>query len=352
MMQSNLSVIANFVTNPFVSVKGAFNGLFYESNQVQLGRSGFFTFNVTDRGTYTTSLRIGSRKSSAKGRLGLEGQVTNIITRRGTNDLTVTWAVALDGSDQINGTVSDGSWTAILLGDRAVFGRTNPPPHVGRYTWLVLGSDGATFAPEGDSYGTAVVDSRGRAQLTGSLADKTSLVAKAPVSKHGQWPIYAPLYGGKGALLGWATLGDQAATDFDGLLSWIKPAMLTAAFYPGGFVSESALLGSRYTRPDGATNLVLALTNAQVLLTGGNLLPSLTNDVVLGLSGKIINAGPHILSLNFTLSSGLFSGKVTPAGSTASTSFKGAVLQKANFGSGFFLHTDRSGRVTLDGPSP
>jgi len=94
------------------------------------------------------------------------------------------------------------------------------------------------------------------------------------------------------------------------------------------------------------------LTNAQVLLTGGNLLPSLTNDVVLGLSGKIINAGPHILSLNFTLSSGLFSGKVTPAGSTASTSFKGAVLQKANFGSGFFLHTDRSGRVTLDGPSP
>jgi hypothetical protein len=348
MMQSNLSVVANFVTNPFTPVKGSFNGLFYESNQVQLGQSGFFTFNLTDRGTYTASLRIGNRKSSAKGRLGLEGQVTNTITRHGTNALTVAWAVALDGSDQIVGTVTDGSWTAALLGDRATFGKTNPPPQSGRYTWIVLGTPGTSLAPEGDSYGTAVVDSRGRANLTGSLADKTPLVAKAPLSKNGHWPLYAPLYGGKGALLGWAVFTNQASTDFDGLLSWIKPAIPTATFYPGGFASESALLGSRYTPPLGATNHVLAVTNAQVLLTGGNLSPSLTNDVVVGLSSKITNAGPHLLSLNFTLSSGSFSGKITPAGSTMATSFKGAVLQKANFGSGCFLGTNQSGLVTLD----
>ena len=348
MMQSNLTVVANFVTNPFVPVKGAFNGLFYESNQVQLGRSGFFTFNLTDRGTYTASLRIGNHKSSAKGKLGLEGQVTNSIARHGTNALTVAWAVALDGSDQINGTVSDGSWTATLLGDRATFGKTNSPPQAGRYTWIVLGTPGTPLAPEGDSYGTAGVDKKGSGKLMGSLADKTPLVAKAPISKNGQWPLYAPLYGGKGALLGWALFTNQASTDFDGVLSWIKPAMSTAMFYPDGFASESALLGSRYSAPLGVTNHVLAMTNAQVLLTGGNLLPSLTNDVILGLSSKITNAGPNVLSLSFTLSSGSFSGKVTPAGSTIATSFKGAVLQKANFGSGCFLGTNLSGLVTLD----
>jgi hypothetical protein len=347
-MQSNLTVFANFVTNPFAPVKGAFNGLFYESNQVQLGRSGFFTFNLTDRGTYTASLRIGSRKLSAKGKLGLDGQVTNTVSRHRTNALTVAWAIALDGSDQINGMVGDGSWTATLLGDRATFGKTNPPPQAGRYTWIVLGTPSTALAPEGDSYGAAVVDSRGRVRLTGSLADKTSLVAKAPISKNGHWPLYASLYGGKGALLGWAVFTNQAATDFDGLLSWIKPAISTAMFYPGGFASESALLGSRYTPPLGATNHVLAMTNAQILMTGGNLSSSLTNDVILGLSSKITNAGPHVLSLNFTLSSGSFSGKVTPTGSTIATSFKGAVLQKANFGSGCFLGTNLSGLVTLD----
>src|SRR6185436_19227133 len=116
------------------------------------------------------------------------------------------------GSDQINGTVGDGSWTATLLGDRATFGKTNPPPQAGRYTWIVLGTPSTALAPEGDSYGAVVVDGRGGAKLTGSLADKTSLVAKAPISKNGYWPLYAPLYGGKGALLGWAVFTNQAAT--------------------------------------------------------------------------------------------------------------------------------------------
>ena len=347
MMQSNLSLVANFVTNPFAPIRGAFSGLFYETDEVQPGRSGYFTFNVTERGTYTASLRIGNRKSSAKGKLGLEGQATNTITRAGTNSLTATWSVALDGSDQLNGTVSDGSWTATLLGDRAIFGKTNPAPYAGRYTFIILGSPGP-LAPEGDSYGAAVVDSKGGAKLSGSLADKTSLTAKAPISKNGHWPLYVPLYGGKGALLGWATFTNQAATDFAGVMSWVKPSTSTAILYPGGFASESAMLGSRYTRPIGVTNHILALTNAQVLLTGGNLQQPLTNDAIVGLNSKVTNTGPANLSLSFSLSSGLLSGKFTPTSSIASTSFKGAVLQKANFASGYFLGTNESGRVTVD----
>ena len=348
LMGSNLQVTANFVTNPFTAVKGSFNGLFYETNQVRLGSSGAFTLALTDKGTYTASVRIGSKKSKASGKLNLEGKATNVITRPGTNSLTVTWAASLDGSDQITGTVSDGNWTAELVGDRAVFSKTNLASFAGKYTFVVLGSPGSTLAPEADSYGTVAVASNGLVKVKGYLADKTPLAAKVPVARSGQWPLYASLYGGKGALLGWAAFTNQATTDFEGLLSWNKPAMPTATFYPGGFSSDAALLGSRYAVPVGPTNCVLNLSNAVVLLTGGNLTASFTNDVILGLSSKVTNASTHYLKVTFTLSSGLFSGSFIPTNETKAVSFKGAVLQKANYGAGHFLGTNLCGKASFE----
>jgi hypothetical protein len=348
LMGSNLQVIANFVTNPFVACKGLFNGLFYETNEVRLGSSGAFTLALTDKGTYTASLRIGSQKSKASGKLNLEGKATNVITRPGTNSLTVTWAVSLDGSGQITGTVNDGNWMAELAGDRACFSKTNPASFAGKYTFLVLGSPGSTLAPEGDSYGTASVHSNGWVRVKGYLADNTSLLAKVPVARSGQWPLYASLYSGKGALLGWAAFTNQAVTDFEGVLSWNKPAIPTARYYPGGFSSEAALLGSRYAPPLGPTNRVLNLSNSVVLLSGGNLPQSFTNDVILGLSSKVTNASTHNLKVTFTLSLGLFSGSLTPTNETTAVSFKGAVLQKANYGAGRFLGTNLSGRASFE----
>ena len=132
------------------------------------------------------------------------------------------------------------------------------------------------------------------------------------------------------------------------MISWLKPAIPTAIYHPDGFSSETALLGSRYTPPLGTTNHILALTNAVVPLSGGNLVQSYTNDVVLGLGGKVTNASPHSLTMSFTLSSGLFSGKFTPAGETKVVSFKGVALQKASYAAGYFLGTNQSGRVALE----
>ena len=254
----------------------------------------------------------------------------------------------LDSSDQITGTVSDGNWMAELAGDRACFSKTNPASFAGKYTFLVLGSPGSTLAPEGDSYGTASVDSNGWVKVKGYLADKTSLSARVPVARSGQWPLYAALYSGKGALMGWAAFTNQSATDFEGVLSWNKPMLPTARYYPGGFSSEAALLGSRYAAPLGPTNRVLNLSNSVVLLSGGNLSQSFTNDAILGLSSKVTNASTHHLKVTFTLSSGLFSGSFTPTNEIRAVPFKGAVLQKANYGAGHFLGTNLSGRASFE----
>src|SRR6185503_15352014 len=96
------------------------------------------------------------------------------------------WTIALDGSDTIAGDVSNGGWSAPLLGDRLVFNaKTNLAPQAGRYTFVVLGTPGQPDAPGGDGYGTIVVATKGTATLSGSLADQTKFAARPPLSRLG-----------------------------------------------------------------------------------------------------------------------------------------------------------------------
>ena len=350
-MQPDLAVTANFVNNPYRGSIGKFNGLFYDSNGVEHGSSGFFSFSLTERGTYSASLLTGGRKLSAAGQLNLEGKATNTILRTGTTPLTVVWSVAFDGSDRITGAVSDGSWTAELDGDRAVFNaRSNPSGLAGKYTLNIPGTPGATLTPEGNSYGTVTIDGNGVVSLKGSLSDKTSAVQKVPVSKNGEWPLYVPLYAGKGSLFSWVSFMPRDQDDFHGALMWSKPALPTAKYYPSGFIDSYMMTGSRYVAPVGATNRILALTEAVVLISGGNLPQSYTNHVILGLNSRVTSAGPDKLSLSFTLSSGLFKGSFTPGDVGKAVSISGAVLQKATNAAGFFLGTSQCGSVSLTAP--
>src|SRR5262249_30236583 len=57
-MQPNLTLQANFVPNPFARVSGGYNGLFYVDEGVRPESSGFFTFNLTARGSYSGQLSL------------------------------------------------------------------------------------------------------------------------------------------------------------------------------------------------------------------------------------------------------------------------------------------------------
>ena len=358
-MISNTVVHAHFVPNPFGGVAGKFNGLFYETNQsggVLHGSSGFFTLTLTDRGTYTASLLGGGLKLAASGQLDLDGRATNTIVRKGTNALVVTWHVDLSGSDQITGTVSDplAGWSAPLTGDRAVFSKaTNPCPLAGKYTLLLPGLPHDSFVPGGHSYGTVSIDSNGLATLKGYLSDKTSAAQKAPLSQNGQWPLYVPLYSGKGSLLSWVAFTDRPTDDFHGLLNWSKPMLPTAKYYPGGFTTnESEVVGSRYAAPVGPANKILPMTGGLLSFSGGNLATDQSASVTVGLSSKVTNNSSTKLTMNFTLSSGLFKGSYTPTNAGAkAVSFAGAVLQKGTNAAGYYLGTNQSGRVLLE-PAP
>jgi hypothetical protein len=288
----------------------------------------------------------------------LDGKATDQITPPGANALTVIWCLLFDGSDQVIGSVSDGVWTAPLLGDRAVPGAATNIAAPGPYTLVFPGArspaalQAASVAPLvdppiGDSHGTATVDAKGTISLKSDLAEKLKVTQKVPLSKDGHWPLHVPLYSGKGLWLGWTNFADEESSDFSGDANWIKPPLPRAKHHAAGFIHTDLLTGSRYTAPTGTVDRIVAITNGLVILSGGNLPQPLTNTVTLGLGNNVTNGGPVPLSLKFKLPSGQMSGSFTPTGASS-----GVVLEKAGFASGYFLGTNASGRVRFQSAEP
>jgi hypothetical protein len=194
------------------------------------------------------------------------------------------------------------------------------------------------------------VTAAGSASGAGSLPGGTKFSRKAPVSKNGAWPLYAPLYQTRGALIGWLQFDTNAPLDdVSGLVDWFKPGQPDGRFYPAGFTNQSTLSGSRYVVPLGSTNRVLVLTNGAVILTGGNLSQAWTNDFVLGANNRATNTSPNKLTLTVSPGTGLFKGTFLDTGVVRTVSFSGALLQKSTNGAGFFLGTNLAGRVLIEG---
>jgi hypothetical protein len=343
-MQSNMVLEANFVTNPFTPIKGAYSGLFRTTNGTASASAGAFTLTVTQKGTCTGNLQIGGARYSVSGGFDVNGNVQ--ATTRGTGgpfrvelhlDMT-------NGSGRVTGAVSGGDWTAPLLGNRAVFnGRTLVPPQLGKYTMIIPGQSDPASGPGGDSYATIVVDKTGKIRLTGALADGTRITQSATLSGYGQWPLYLPLDRGQGLLWGWVSLTNAAAGDLSGDLAWVKPASTATGYYPAGFTNEmTTAWGLAYVPPQ-AGGAVLAMTSANLVLSGDG--PGLTNLLTLTATKATSRDGSK-LSLTFNRSTGLFSGRVTPTNATP-IAFNGVALQGSNFASGFFLEAGKSGRVSL-----
>jgi hypothetical protein len=189
------------------------------------------------------------------------------------------------------------------------------------------------------------VNGKGKVMLRGMLADGTALTPMTTLSKDGQWPLYVPLYAGKGSVLSWVSITNPPSGGLGGLLSWIKPARPADKLYPAGFAKTIELGGSPYDAPVGRTNFALSFTNGTLRLSGGNLNPAVSNSA--NFVSNTRATGSNGLVLTLELPGGLFSGTVRDPSTGKTITFKGAVLQNEDRGVGFFLGTNQSGRVFL-----
>ena len=351
-MQSNMALQVTFVPTPFIPVSGSYNGLFFVSTNVAQDSSGFFKLRVESTGVFSGSIQIGNQHYSMSGRCHLDGSAQATVSR-GSKLEPLQLAFQLDlagGTGALTGTVTTSSWEAQLTADLAVFdGKTQIAPQLGAYTLSIAGSEDSTNQPGGNSYATVTIDKAGHVHLSGALADGTKFGASTVISTNGLSPVYVPLYGGNGSLLSWLSVSNAGAATLSGDVSWIKPAIKSAKFYPLGFTVGTSLTGSRYVAPASGQG-ILTSTNALLILSGGALDQPLTNSISLGPNGRVVNQQAGVnLTLSFTPGTGLFHGHIAGPGVPGTVPLNGVALQEENSALGYFLGTTQSGAVVITG---
>ena len=343
----------------FAAVAGSYQGLI-QATPFSQQNSGSISVTAANTGSFSSKFTFGGAVFSLKGLFDNNGDFTSVIARAGKSPLTVTLQIDLtNGTDQITGTVSDGTITSDVIANLSPFNaKTNPDPqYQGSYT-IVLppnpGDTGASF-PQGNGYGTLTVDGGGKIRFSATLSDGTRVTQTAAVSQNGMWPVYVPLYVKQGSLVGFVTFTNIVGiSDLGGTLTWLKPPSATAKLYPNGFTTQITLLGSRYAAPAVGTP-ALSVSNAtcNLLVTSGagDLASFVSNIVTLGTNNKVSLCVTNGFKLTVTAKTGAFSGSfINPATAKALT-FKGVLFQKQNDGAGYFLGPDQTGFVAIE-PAP
>jgi hypothetical protein len=357
LMHSNAMLTANFVSNPFIPVKGNYASLFgptddaglLDISQVRATNSGYFTVTLGSTGQFSGKLFLAGTNYSLSGRCDLNGLAHVRVPRSGKLPLEVDLEFDLQTA-QVGGSITDGSWRSALAGNRTGLSVNRAT----RYTFVIPGADAdeASTHPGGDGAGTVTVTTNGAVVLAGALGDGTRISQGTLLSRDGDWPIYASLYGGKGLLLRWGAISTNPSSDELSAtnLVWFKPPGLKGKFYTNGFTESVQMLGARYARP-GPGSHVLNWTNGVLLLDGGNLPATISNAVQCVSNKWVVLNNTHQVRLTNDLARGVFGGTFVHPVTRRATPFSGAYLQLGSpdlgWGGGWFAGTNETGFVEL-----
>lgn len=393
-MRSNMTVQANYITNPLVKYHGTYDGLFYESSGIRHESSGFMSLKVTPKFGVTGRVYINGDTISFSGKLNIDGTYNQWISRvnYGKPGLWVNAALDLaGGTETFAGTVAEvagvvTNWTADLLTDRYHW-TTNAGQealqYTNAYTMILPAFANNADGPIGYSHWGLSIDKAGNIKhgfsyAADQLTYKPQFVSTR-VSKDGMWPFYAPLYKVKdqivtlpakvltnseshGSMIGWLTFAPNTNAfagntnlSPQGEISWIKKYW-TNATYVNGFTNQAAVLSSRQLAAGVTTNRIYNFTNAFVVCLEGNLLNPFTNIVFLKTNNAMIvtnKPGINLFTISADAKAGKMAGKFNhPDNTNAVTKWWGVMLQDYNFGRGTFVGTNAteglSGQVLLD----
>ena len=348
-MQSNLVLKATFVTNFFLAAQGAYHGLFAPANEARTQtNSGAFSLTVTSTGVLSGALQIGTNTVGLTGKFDASGAA--LIPPGAKNPWTT--SLQLDLADKsVQGVVSNNGFAAMLRGDQAVFNSTvKAAGYQGQYTLVLPGVTNPGAGPFGNSYGTATVSPSGTITFTVWLADGTTVNQQSSVvSKDGYWPFYVPLYGGEGSLWGWNYFTNQTVLSAP-YTSWINVTnSAKTAAYRSGFTNEQAGIVASICVP--TSQPLLELTDAQVILGGGGLPFTITNQITLARNNSVTvprtPGNTNGLTLKIT-TNGLVSGSFqNPSNPKLTVNFNGVLLQNQARAAGYFPATNQSGAFLL-----
>jgi len=363
--QPNMVLTARFLINPFIPVKGRYNGL---ATGAAPENNGFLSINLVSNGTFTGSVKIGPLTLKLKGKFSNTGRFTRTVkvgTKTYTIDLTLN--VTGTGTQQVTGTVVGDNINVAIDALRSSFDKiTNPAPQAGTYNVILPPVPGQPDTyPTGIGFGRVTVSASGAARFTGRTGTTPVFNAAAQLSADGKWPFYGALYGKRGAIAGIVTFDSaNAAHDLSSTLQWFKPAgVKEIPVYTAGFNGQSTLLGAKVAPLVAGQRLFLGpsggagkfTVNAPADVTP---LPALqaTLDGSLGTDHKlIVTALPTdpIQTVLVTINplTGMFGGSFKE-GATL-TKFNGIIVgPKLNRAAGYFRRGAHTGALEITAPPP
>jgi hypothetical protein len=364
LMQTNMTLTAQFILNPFAPVSGKYNGLFFETNGIASHRTaGFITFNVSSKASFSGKVLLDGNVVGISGKFDLSGHASKTFSRAKfgksnlTLDLSLDWSTA---SQKAFGTIGDGTWSSAIDADRATFNATNPAASfVGRYTMLIPRTNYPAASPGGYGYGLITNSLLGKIVLSGKTGDGVVLSQSVPISKDGRWPFYVPLYRNtniftktdyRGAMLGWVTFTDPNVAP-TATLTWIKNAVPMSDsfnvnyFYPAGFTNLLPIIASPFHTPLAGMPL-LFFADGTLVISDGNLTGSKAwlASVASNNSVKVAYFGADKVTLTLNAKTGLLKGTfLHPNNGNLVTTFFGAIMQEQKYAAGEF-----AGRTDLN----
>ena len=227
-VQSNLTLVANFVPNPFPAVKGNYAGLVMNTNGVTPDSSGYFTLMVTASGAFTGRLLLGGNPCGFRGHFNLAGDAVVTVNRRQPGPLAVTLHIDLtNGMDQVAGCATDGNWVSELAGDRNVFSpRLNPALQAGLRPFILERADDPAVIA---ATGAIRILINGAVRIRGKLADGRAFGLSSRLAKNGDCPFYLPLGRGKEVIIGWLDFPTAPPPTVGGTMFWVRSGTNTFA---------------------------------------------------------------------------------------------------------------------------
>ena len=327
--------------NPFPDLAGTFTGLFYDTNSAALASSGFFQLTLANDGTFEGCLLNAGASNAFNGQFSVAPACASVTTGNYSLALTLdasdNWA---DWTEMISGSVSSatGGWNVALQSYRASDAAAFPTNLAGAYNLALPGFDDPAMGPPGESVFTVAISTNGVASVTGYLADNTFVTQEQPVSLAGYCPVYAPLYGNNGLLIGWleftGTTPDSVSTN--SMLTWFNAAGATG-LYPSGFTLGTVPTAAPY---DPTLPNLLNFGAGTVVLSGGSLTTPITNLVTANNNVITVDSSAADgLSLNINPNSGELQGTfISPDNHT--NYIESLILQDAGFAPGYFIEAN------------
>jgi hypothetical protein len=202
-------------------VKGAFAGLFADTNGVASSSSGYVTFNVTPMGAFSGRVQLGGMRYPFHGQFGLAGNATLSLNRYWLPPLALSLHVDLTGgTDQASGSLSDGNWIAVVAADRNVFNVvSNPASQAGKRAF-VLQPANPSASPV--AVGVSTISLNGFTTVRGKLRDGRPFATTSVLAKNGDFPFFLPLSRGSEEMIGWLNFSSGQTSAVSGGVTWIN----------------------------------------------------------------------------------------------------------------------------------